>query len=257
MTRAADLPVNLLAVMAVAAMWPQCFSFSQVSPQSVHYISSSAMGDFLFGTGKRVEEQDSYLTLNVNNKSACRVACWTHPNCASAGSTSNGDGAVQCRLAEAIPSFIEIADDPNATLSFWPEKSKIGKYEIREDGLLYLQSAWKAKLTDVQKWCGNLPGHRLPTIKTPSHLLAVKTYMEQTGRKPWVDLKLKDGILVWGDDTPFDNSTVASSLTVLPHDNGNPNAIYYFMKSTSSVKADTMGSFHHTLCQANPLGVDW
>lgn len=70
MARTADLLVNLLAVTAVAAMWTLCSPFSQAAPGSVHYIRSTTMGEFLVGTGKRVEEQDSYVSLHVNNRSA-------------------------------------------------------------------------------------------------------------------------------------------------------------------------------------------
>lgn len=74
-------------------------------------------------------------------------------------------------------------------------------------------------------------------------------------RKPWLDLTLKDGELVWGDGTLFDNTTAASFLKVESH--SNPNAIYHFMKTSTLVKADFIGSSRHVLCQANPLGVDW
>ncbi|KAK3855269.1 hypothetical protein Pcinc_038319 [Petrolisthes cinctipes] len=133
-----------------------------------------------------------------------------------------------------------------STYFFWPEGLQNGEYVLGSDRLLYLQFDKTDGYTPSLDLCKKIQATALPQHTNTSNIM------------PWLGLTMDEqrSIMMWENAGPYNSTEVAATTPVkyLAAETTSTTA-FIFNNGTLEELPKTQGA--STLCQANPLGIDW
>ncbi|KAK4296626.1 hypothetical protein Pmani_030893 [Petrolisthes manimaculis] len=181
----------------------------------------------------------------------------------SRGKRSVEEG-ILCRLAWRGPDRLEPIPSLGSVYFFWPgglfsEGLQNGTYVLGSDGLLYLQ--FNNNTDDYPSsldLCKKLPGHRIASAHTYVQLHAITKIAREKDIMPWLGLTMDEqlSIMMWVNAGPF-NTTEVAATTPVKYFVAQTTTSTAFIFNNGTLEELPRTDVASTLCQANPLGIDW